>query len=60
MVKNPEQQAALFARRERQKIEGAVAMKEYLAKEDATRRRTRLLREQRLAKEATESRESAE
>ena len=31
MVKNPEQQAALFARREKQKIEGAIAMSEYLA-----------------------------
>jgi hypothetical protein len=57
MVKNPEQQAALFARREKQKVEGAIAMKEYLAKEAATRRRTKLLRELRLAKEATETRE---
>ena len=60
MVKNPKQQEALFARRERQKIEGAVAMKEYLAKEDATRRNTKRLRELRLAKEAAEARETAE
>ena len=60
MVKNPEQQAALLAKRERQKIEGAVAMKDYLAQEEATRRKTKQLREQRQAKEAAETRESAE
>ncbi len=60
MVKNPEQQAALLARREKQKIEGAIAMTEYLAKEAATRRRTKRLRELRLAKEANEAREGAE
>ena len=60
MVKNPEQQAALFARREKQKIEGAIAMKEYLATEEATRRRTKRLRELRLAKQAAEAREGAE
>ncbi len=60
MVKNPEQQAALFARREKQKIEGAIAMNEYLANEAATRRKTKRLRELRLAKEASEAREGAE
>jgi hypothetical protein len=60
MVKNPEQQAALHARREKQKIEGAIAMKEYLAKEAATRRQTKRLRELRLAKQAAEQREAAE
>ena len=60
MVKNPEQQAALLARREKQKIEGAIAMNEYLAKEAATRRQTKRLRELRLAKEANEPREGAE
>ena len=59
MVKNPEQQAALFARKERQRVEGAVAMKEYVAQEEATRRKTKRLRELRLAKEATETRETA-
>ena len=51
MSKNPKQQEALFARRERQKVEGAVAMKDYLAAEEATRRKTKRLRELRLAKE---------
>ena len=60
MVKNPEQQAALLARREKQKVEGAIAMNEYLAKEAATRRQTKRLRELRLAKEANEAREGAE
>jgi hypothetical protein len=59
MVKNPEQQAALIARKERQRVEGAVAMKEYVAQEEATRRKTKRLRELRLAKEATETRETA-
>jgi hypothetical protein len=54
MVKNPKQREELFARRERQRVEGAVAMKEYLAKEEATRRKTKQLREQRLAQEAAE------
>ena len=49
-----------MARREKQKIEGAIAMKEYLAKEAATRRQTKRLRELRLAKEANEAREGAE
>lgn len=53
MVKNPKQLEALHARRERQRVEGAVAMKDYLAAEEATRRRTRLLREQRLKREQT-------
>ena len=52
MAKNPEQQAALIARKERQRVEGAVAMKEYIAQQEATRRRTKRLREERLAKEA--------
>jgi hypothetical protein len=60
MVKNPKQQEALLARREKQKVEGAIAMKEYLANEIATRRKTQKLREQRLAKEEAEARESAE
>ena len=51
MSKNPKQQEALFARRERQKVEGAVAMKDYLAAAEATRRKTKRLRELRLAKE---------
>lgn len=55
MVKNPEQRAALFARRERQRVEGAVAMKDYLANEEATRRKTKRLRELRLEKEAAET-----
>ena len=58
-MKNPEQQAALLARREKQKIEGAVAMKEYIAQEAATRRKTKQLRELRLAKEQSEQSEGA-
>lgn len=54
MVKNPKQREELFARRERQRVEGAVAMKEYLANEEATRRKTERLREQRLAREAAD------
>lgn len=60
MVKNPQQQAALLARRQKQKIEGAAAMKDYLAAEDATRRKTKQLRELRAAKQAAEPREGAE
>ena len=60
MSKNPQQQEALHARRERQKIEGAVAMKEYLQSEEATRRKTKRLRELRLAKEASSSRQNAD
>ena len=60
MVKNPKQQEALLARREKQKVEGAIAMKEYLAQEIATRRKTQKLRELRLAKEEAEARDSAE
>jgi hypothetical protein len=52
MHKNPKQHEALLARREKQKIEGAVAMKEYLADQEATRRKTKKLRELRLAREA--------
>jgi hypothetical protein len=57
--KNPKQQEALHARRERQRVEGAAAMKEYLAAEIATRQKTKRLRELRLAKEAAE-RQNAE
>jgi hypothetical protein len=53
-MKNPKQHEALLARREKQKIEGAVAMKEYIAQEAATRRKTKQLRELRLAKEQME------
>jgi hypothetical protein len=60
MVKNPKQQEALLARREKQKVEGAIAMEEYLAQEIATRRKTQKLREMRLAKEEVEERDSAE
>jgi hypothetical protein len=55
MVKNPKQQAALLARRERQRVEGAVAMKDYIAAEEAMRRKTKQLREERLAREAAEA-----
>jgi len=54
-MKNPKQQEALIAKRERQKIEGAVAMREYLAGEEATRRKTKRLREARIAKESKET-----
>jgi hypothetical protein len=54
-MKNPKQHEALLARREKQKIEGAVAMKEYIAQEAATRRKTKQLREMRLAKEQMEA-----
>ena len=60
MVKNPKQQAALLARRERQRIEGAVAMKDYLASEEAMRRKTKRLREERLRREAVEASHSVE
>jgi hypothetical protein len=53
-MKNPKQHEALLARREKQKIEGAVAMKEYIAQEAATRRKTKQLRELRLAREQME------
>jgi hypothetical protein len=55
MVKNPKRLEALHARRERQRVEGAVAMKEYVAAEEATRRRTKRLREERLARETAEA-----
>lgn len=55
MLKNPKQHQALLERRERQRVEGAVAMKEYLEGEEATRRKTRRLREQRLAQEEREA-----
>ena len=58
-MKNPKQHEALLARREKQKIEGAVAMKEYIAQEAATRRKTKQLRELRLAKEQREQAEGA-
>ena len=56
-MKNPKQHEALLARREKQKIEGAVAMKEYIAQEAATRRKTKQLREMRLAREQREQME---
>ena len=52
MSKNPKQQEALFAKRERQRVEGAVAMREYLSAAEAMRAKTKRLRELRLAKEA--------
>jgi hypothetical protein len=54
MHKNPKQHEALLARREKQRIEGAVAMREYLADQEATRRKTKRLRELRLAREAAQ------
>lgn len=58
--KNPKQQEALLAKRERQRVEGAVAMREYLAAQDAMRARTRRLRAERLAREAAAERQEAE
>ena len=43
---------ATFKRREQQAREGAIAMKEYLANQEATRAKTERLRALRLAKEA--------
>ena len=60
MHKNPKQHEALLARREKQRVEGAVAMREYLADQEATRRKTKRLRELRLAREAAAAREPAE
>ena len=57
-MKNPKQQQALIEKRERQRVEGAVAMREYLASEEATRRKTKRLREMRLAKEASETQDA--
>ena len=57
-MKNPKQQQALIEKRERQRVEGAVAMREYLESEEATRRKTKRLREMRLAKEASESQDA--
>ena len=51
-MKDPKQQQALIEKRERQRVEGAVAMREYLQAEQATRRKTKRLRELRLAKES--------
>jgi hypothetical protein len=51
MRKSPQQHEALLARREKQRIEGAVAMKEYLARQEATRQKTKRLRAERLARE---------
>ena len=58
MSKNPKQQEALLAKRERQRVEGAVAMREYLAAQDAMRARTRRLRAERLARQAAELQEA--
>ena len=52
VLKNPKQQEALIAKRERQRVEGAVAMKEYLRAQEATRQKTKRLRAQRLAQES--------
>ena len=57
-MKNPKQQQALIEKRERQRVEGAVAMREYLESEEATRRKTKRLREMRLAKEASETQDA--
>ncbi len=57
-MKNPKQQQALIEKRERQRVEGAVAMREYLESEEATRRKTKRLREMRLAKEARETQDA--
>jgi hypothetical protein len=57
-LKNPKQQQALIEKRERQRVEGAVAMREYLESEEATRRKTKRLREMRLAKEASETQDA--
>jgi hypothetical protein len=46
----------LLAKRERQRVEGAVAMKEYLAAEEATRQKTKRLRAIRLARENADQR----
>jgi hypothetical protein len=54
VAKNPKQHEALQARRERQRIDGAAAMKEYLNAQEAMRRKTERLRAERLAKEARE------
>lgn len=44
---------ASFKRREQQAREGAIAMKEYLANQEATRAKTERLRALRLAKDAS-------
>lgn len=58
-MKNPKQHEALLAKRERQRVEGAIAMREYLAAQEATRRKTKKLRALRLAKTSDENQESA-
>jgi hypothetical protein len=45
------QKEQLIARREKQRVEGAIAMREYLAAEEATRLKTKRLRAQRLERE---------
>jgi hypothetical protein len=54
---NPKPREELAVRRERQRVEGAIAMKEYRQAEEATRHKTRRLREMRLAKEATDEKD---
>lgn len=49
---NPRPREELSVRRERQRVEGAIAMKEYRQAEEAARRKTKQLRETRLAREA--------
>jgi hypothetical protein len=53
LPKNPDQQAKLIDRRIRQQAEGVVAMAEYLKTEEETRLRTKRLREERLARQAS-------
>ena len=60
MSKNPEQQEALLAKRERQRVEGAMAMREYLAAQDATRRQDQAPARWRLAREAATERQEAD
>ena len=53
-MKDPKPHEALLARREKQKTEGAMAMNDYIAAGEATRKKTAQLRELRLAKEAAD------
>ena len=52
-VKYPERLAALHERRARQRMEGAVAMTANLKEQVEVKERTRRLREERLAREAS-------
>ena len=53
-MKDPKAHDELFAKREKQKTEGAMAMNDYIAAGEATRKKTAQLRELRLAKEAAD------